>query len=96
MSKEFSHEADAHRYVLRSNGELVSVVDYAISGPSISFTRTFTSPRARGKGNAAEVVEFAANDVERNTDLRIVPMCWYVGEWFDQHPEHSHLLTRGL
>ena len=96
MSKELAHEPDARRYVLRSNGELVSVVDYAESGKSISFTRTFTSPRARGNGNAAEVVEFAVDDVEKNTDLRIVPMCWYVGEWFDEHPERAHLLTRGL
>lgn len=94
MGKEFTHEADAHRYVLRIDGEITAVVDYAVNGNSISFTRTYTSPKQRGHGHAAEIVRFAADDVEATSTLRIVPMCWYVGEWFDKHPERSGLLSR--
>jgi predicted GNAT family acetyltransferase len=39
-------------------------------------------------------VEFAVDDVAATTGYRIVPMCWYVGEWFDRHPERADLLTR--
>ena len=91
MSKKLTHEADAHRYTLRIDGELVSVVDYAVRGELISFTRTYTNPAKRGSGYAAEVVEFAVNDVEATSERRIVPMCWYVGVWFDQHPERAAL-----
>jgi predicted GNAT family acetyltransferase len=94
VSKEFTHEPDARRYVLRVDGELVAVVDYAILGTSISFTHTYTAPHLRGHGYAAEVVEFAVNDVEAAGGLRIVPMCWYVGEWFEKHPERAGLLSR--
>jgi predicted GNAT family acetyltransferase len=94
MDKEFRHEADKKRYALLVDGQLASVVDYAINGSSISFHRTFTSPALRNSGLAAEVVEFAVNDVETDTDLRIVPMCWYVAEWFDRHPERAGLLSR--
>lgn len=95
MSSSLTHEPDAGRYVLRHGDDLVAVVDYSQRGSAISFTHTFTSPAMRGKGHAAEVVAFAVDDVEQNTDLRIVPMCWYVAEWFDQHPERAHLLNRG-
>ncbi|NEM90108.1 N-acetyltransferase [Galbitalea soli] len=95
MSREFSHDRDAQRYVLRIDGELTAVADYRINGRSISFTHTFTNPARRGKGFAAEVVGFAMNDVEATTTLRVVPMCWYVAKWFDAHPERSALLTRG-
>jgi predicted GNAT family acetyltransferase len=94
VSSEFSHEPDARRYVLRIDGELVAVVDYVVLGKSISFTHTYTAPHRRGHGYAAEVVEFAVNDVEASGDVRIVPMCWYVGEWFEKHPERAGLLTR--
>lgn len=94
MSRELANNTDAHRYTLHIDGSLASAVDYQISGNSISFTHTFTDTKRRGQGLAGEIVEFAVDDVESNTDYRIVPMCWYVGEWFDKHPERSELLTR--
>jgi predicted GNAT family acetyltransferase len=65
-----------------------------LSADAISFTRSFTSPAHRGKGHAAELVEFAVDDVEKASTRRIVPMCWYVGQWFDDHPERADLLSR--
>ncbi|MEO6504685.1 MAG: GNAT family N-acetyltransferase [Terrimesophilobacter sp.] len=94
MAKEFVHEPEDNRYALRIDGELASVVDYTIDGTSISFHRTYTPPAHRGKGLAGEVVEFAVNEVEVNTDFHVVPMCWYVSDWFDRHPERVGMLTR--
>jgi predicted GNAT family acetyltransferase len=94
VSHEFTHEPDGNRYVLRIDGELAAIIDYRISGNAISFTRTFTVPHRRGQGLAAEITEFAVNDVEQGSARRIIPMCWYVGEWFDKHPERADLLNR--
>ena len=94
MSKTFDHEPDAQRYVLRIDDQIAAVADYRINGSAISFTHTYTAPPLRGHGYAGEIVEFAVDDVEKNTDRHIVPMCWYVGEWFDKHPERAGLLTR--
>jgi predicted GNAT family acetyltransferase len=94
VSHELTHEPDAHRYVLRIGGELAAIIDYRINGNAISFTRTFTVPHRRGQGLAAEITEFAVTDVENTSARRIIPMCWYVGEWFDKHPERAALLTR--
>lgn len=92
--KEFSHEPDAHRYVLRIDGDVAAVVDYAVNGQQISFHHTFTNPRCRNQGLAAELVEYAVDDVEKNTGYRVVPMCWYVADWFAEHSNRAALLTR--
>ena len=94
MTKTFANEPDASRYALRDGDELLAVLDYATNGKAISLTRAFTSPAHRGRGLAAEITEFAVDDIEASSDLRVIPMCWYVGEWFDKHPERAELLTR--
>ena len=94
MTKNLTHEPDARRYVLRIDDQIVAVADYRVNGSAISFNHTYTAPHLRGRGYAGEVVQFAVDDVEKNSDRHIVPMCWYVGEWFDKHPERAGLLTR--
>ena len=94
MSKQLTHETDASRYTLVIDGQLAAVADYRINGDAISFHHTFTQPNLRGRGLAGEVVEFAVDDVEKNSNRRIVPMCWYVADWFEAHPERASLLTR--
>jgi uncharacterized protein len=94
MGKTLAHETDANRYVLRIDDNIVAVAEYVINGSSISFNHTFTDPKLRGNGYAREVVDYAIDDVESTTKLRVVPMCWYVGKWFDEHPERAELLSR--
>lgn len=94
MAHEFRNEADQNRYALYVDGELVSVADYRINGDSIAFPHTYTVPKHRGHGYAGEVVALAMDDVEQGSNRRVVPMCWYVGQWFDNHPERADLLTR--
>ncbi|TPW73497.1 GNAT family N-acetyltransferase [Schumannella sp. 10F1B-5-1] len=88
------NQTDASRYALSVDGELVSVLDYRVLDAQISFPHTFTKPHRRGQGWAEKLVEFAIDDVEQNSARRVVPMCWYVAEWFDAHPERAGLLTR--
>jgi uncharacterized protein len=94
MGVEIAHEPDARRYVLRIDGDIVAVADYAINGNNISFTHTFTNPRFRGQGYAGKVVTFAMDDVEATTTYRVIPMCWYVADWFEANPARRGLLER--
>ena len=94
MARELVHNTERQRYELRVDGALVSAADYVKRDESISFNHTFTDPKQRGHGYAGEVVSFAIDDVQQNTALRVIPMCWYVGQWFDEHPERAALLTR--
>lgn len=95
MVPVFAHEPDAHRYTLRLGDELVCHADYSVRPGQIYFTHTYTSPPRRGNGHAASLVEFAVKDVAATTDLRIVPTCSFVVDWFHDHPEYSGLLRRG-
>ncbi len=94
MAVTLAHEPDASRYTLQVDGALVALADYVINGHSISFNHTYTQPAQRGHGYAADLIEFAMDDVEASPDRRVVPMCWYVAEWFDKHPDRAGLLTR--
>ena len=87
-------EKDASRYTLMRDGVLVSALDYRDDGETVAMTRAYTVPSHRGHGYAAQVVEGAVADLEARGDRRVDAVCWYVGDWFEAHPEHSHLLRR--
>jgi predicted GNAT family acetyltransferase len=93
MTSELINDTEAHRYVMKVDGKLVSAADYSVNGDRISFTHTFTDPMQRGHGYAGQVVDFAIADVEKQGGLKVVPMCWYVAKWFDEHPEKAGLLA---
>lgn len=93
MGTELSHEPDAQRYVLRVNGAIASVLEYAENSGGISFHHTVTVPTQRNRGYAAELVAFAVEDVESREAGPIRPSCWFVAEWFDRHPEKAALLS---
>ncbi|MEO8907951.1 MAG: GNAT family N-acetyltransferase [Microbacteriaceae bacterium] len=94
MDPEFVHEPDARRYALRLGAQLACVLDYRINNNAISLTRTYTKPAQRGNGYAAQLVAHAVDEIEATTPYRIVPMCWYVAEWFEAHPERAGVLDR--
>ncbi len=75
------------------DGGLASVLEYQDHGVGIVMHHTVTIPDYRGKGYAAELVEYAVNDVEASGTGPITATCWYVAGWFDRHPERSSLLA---
>ena len=89
---EFQHDAEKRRYLLKVDGTIASALDYADDGSVVSMTRTFTNPPFRRQGLAAALVEHAVDDVA-SQGKRVVPMCWYVAEWFEAHPERADLLA---
>jgi len=88
----FTHEKDASRYALRKGDDLVSVLDYRDDGRTVALTRAYTIPTFRGHGYAGEVVERAVASLEASADREVLPVCWYVADWFDAHPERSAIL----
>ena len=90
----FTDEKDASRYTLHRGDDLVSVLDYRDDGRSLALTRAYTVPTFRGHGYAGELVARAVADIAGRGDRRISPVCWYVADWFDAHPEKRHLLRR--
>ncbi|WP_165143344.1 GNAT family N-acetyltransferase [Microbacterium endophyticum] len=89
----FTNERDESRYTLKRGEDLVSVLDYRDDGRTLAMTRAYTIPTFRGQGFAADIVERAVADVEASGDRVVSPVCWYVAEWFESHPDRAGVLT---
>jgi uncharacterized protein len=88
----FTDEKDASRYTLHRGDDLVSVLDYRDDGRSVAMTRAYTIPTFRGYGYAGDLVERAVAQLEDAGDRSVVPVCWYVADWFDAHPDRAGIL----
>lgn len=90
----FADDKTASRFTLHRGDDLVSVLDYRDDGTTIALTRAFTIPTHRGHGYAAVVTARAVEAIEADGGRAVLPVCWYVGEWFEAHPEHAGVLHR--
>ncbi|WP_029144749.1 GNAT family N-acetyltransferase [Microbacterium luticocti] len=90
----FAHDAEQSRYTLHRGDDLVSVLDYRDDGCTVALTRAYTVPPFRGHGYAGELVDRAVADLEAHGDRDVLPVCWYVAEWFDAHPDRRGILHR--
>lgn len=92
--KAISHQPERRRYELRLDDRVVGIADYTEEEGVRSFTHTVIEPRHRGQGLAAELVGFALADA-RASDLRVLPLCWYVRDHIAQHQEFLELVPAG-
>jgi predicted GNAT family acetyltransferase len=93
-SLTFTHESDASRYTLHRGADLVSVLDYRDDGRTVAMTRAYTVPTFRGHGYAGQLVDRAVAELEAQGDRQVIPVCWYVADWFAAHPERARILQQ--
>ncbi len=91
---EITHNTDQHRYELRVDGELASVAEYTRAGGRFVFDHTETADAFRGRGLAEQLVRAALEDV-RSRNAGVVPSCWFVAEFIEEHPEFGDLVATG-
>jgi len=91
-SLTFTHEPDASRYTLHRGDDLVSVLDYRDDGRTVAMTRAYTIPTFRGHGYAGELVDRAVAELEQHAERQVIPVCWYVADWFSEHPDRGGIL----
>ena len=86
------HDPVGHRFTERVPSG-TAVLAYSPAGDGVlELYSTFVPSADRGKGVAAGLVE-AAVAYARQERLRILPSCWYVAQWLQEHPEHADLLA---
>ncbi len=87
-----AHAPAAHRFVaLLPEGEAVLV--YQMKSKSVmDVLSTHVPEAARGRGIGGALVE-AALIHARTHNLRVIPSCWYVETWVEQHPEYRELMA---
>lgn len=91
MSTNIVHEPAAQRFVAITEGQ-ESVVDYQLSGNTMTITHTGVPASMRGHGIAGELTAFALGKA-REQGWKVVPACSYAAHFFTEHPEYADLLT---
>jgi predicted GNAT family acetyltransferase len=92
VSTEVRHAPDQSRYEILRDGQVVGVAEYVDRDGVLVFHHTEIVGSRRGDGLGAELVRGALDDV-RARGGKIVPTCWYVAEFLDQHPDYQDLLA---
>jgi len=88
---EVRDNAARQRYELEVEGGLV-FSDYVRQGNKLLITHTETPPALQGRGLAGQLVRGMLADV-RARGLKIVPLCSYIVDYFNRHPEDRDLLA---
>lgn len=90
MTTEVRRAEERSRYELLIDGELAGVADYRQQDDVLVFPHTEIDPSRRGQGLGAVLVQSALDDV-RSQGRKVVPACWYVAEFLEQHPDYADL-----
>lgn len=92
MNIEVTDHDEAGRYEVRVDGELAGFADRTVRDGLMVLPHTVVDRRFRGRGLAAELVRRALDDA-RSGGLKVVPSCWYVAQYIDEHPADQDLLA---
>ncbi|MQY29996.1 GNAT family N-acetyltransferase [Nocardia aurantia] len=96
MTTRLEHNAAATRYEIHIDDTLAGYADYSertVGDTTVrDFQHTLTFPEFRGRGVAAELIEFALRDA-RDNGFGIIPTCWYVEKFIAEHREYADLVA---
>jgi predicted GNAT family acetyltransferase len=87
---EVRDNPEKSRYELVEDGHLLGVADYRPLGDTLAFPHTEIVPSRRRQGLGAVLVQAALDDVRRK-GAKVVPTCWFVAEFIEEHPEYADL-----
>jgi predicted GNAT family acetyltransferase len=84
---------ERHRYELIVDDRVAGIADFSQDGTTFVLPHTEIDPQLRGQGLGAVLVKGVLDDVRAQGGV-VVPACWYVREYLDQHPEDADLLSK--
>ena len=87
--------ADRHRYEIALDGRLAGLLTYRVDAAAgvITHRHTEIDPAYGGRGLGSRLVRFALDDA-RERGLAVRPLCPFVVELIERHPEYSDLVSR--
>ena len=91
MNIEIVHEPAARRFVAVVEAQ-ECVVDYQLSGNTMTITHTNVPASLGGRGIASQLARFALDEA-RAKGWKVVPACSYVEAWIEKHPEYRDVLA---
>jgi predicted GNAT family acetyltransferase len=92
MGAVVANNPERSRYELLIDGTVAGIADYTVDGDTIVLPHTEIDPARRGNGLGAMLVRGALDDV-RESGRTVVPSCWFVAAFIDEHQEYADLLA---
>jgi predicted GNAT family acetyltransferase len=86
------HNFDARRFEIHYGDEM-GRLEYHLRGQTIVYTHTVVPLVLEGHGIAGRLAGEAL-DYARNSGLSVVPLCPYVADYIEKHPEYRDLVAR--
>jgi predicted GNAT family acetyltransferase len=83
---------DESRFEAYVDGRLAGFSAYQVSDGVITFTHTEVNDSFEGQGVGSTLVRAALDQVRADTALRVRPLCPFVRDWIDSHPDYQDLL----
>jgi hypothetical protein len=80
------------RYELVDGDAVLGVADFRDQRGTVVMPHTEIHPARRGQGLGALLVRGALEDL-RARGATIVPVCWYVAQFIDEHPDYTDLIA---
>lgn len=90
MATHVVRNEEASRYELQIDGDVVGVADYSLNDTVMTIPHTEISPPLRGQGLGEEMVRGVLDDI-RVRNQKVLPLCSFVREVMDTHPEYADL-----
>jgi predicted GNAT family acetyltransferase len=89
---DLQNDEDGNRYVLRSSGETVGLIEYRREGDVLNLLHTEVLPQGQGRGLGTVLVREVLDDI-RSHDRHIVATCPFVKKFLEDHPEYIDLVA---
>lgn len=88
---EFTH--NENQVALYSDsGVLIAEITFPyIDEETVDINHTFVDDSLRGQGIAGKLMKELVKELQ-SRNLKAVPTCSYAVNWFEKHPEYSHLV----
>lgn len=86
MTLEVVRNEAARRFELRSDGDLLGLIDYRLEPGAVALVHTEIDPRFERQGLGTQLVAGALADV-RERGLGVIPVCPFVADYVRRHPE---------
>jgi predicted GNAT family acetyltransferase len=92
MANEVRRNDAEQRYELMVDGVVAGTADFHLDEDRVVLPHTVIDPNRRGQGLGAILVQGALDDI-RHAGRTVVPTCWYVAQYIDEHPDQRDLLA---
>jgi len=89
MAQDVRHDAERSRYEIEREGG-IAFAEYERRDGLIIATHTVTPPALRGRGLAGRLIKAMLGDA-RVQGRKVLPLCSFVADYFDRHPEDQDL-----